>query len=114
MGIRRGLSIRVMGSSQGISPKLIFRKLECEIRVRGGWGKRRQSLLWAKAVGLTLLGCPLSGPEALPPETIPERGELEGQTPSKENLEKDLREDTGVTRTLLSQEPELLQNRGEY
>ena len=43
MGIRRGLPIRVMGSSQGISPKLISRKLECEIRVRGGWGKRRQS-----------------------------------------------------------------------
>ncbi|XP_055409729.1 zinc finger and SCAN domain-containing protein 5B-like [Bubalus kerabau] len=51
--------------------------------------------------------------KALPPEPIPERGELEGQTPSKENLEKDLREDTGVTRTLLSQEPELLQNRVE-
>ena len=66
MGIRRGLSIRVMGSSQGISPKLIFRKLECEIRVRGGWGKRRQSLPWAKAVGLTVLGCPLSGPESSP------------------------------------------------
>ena len=54
------------------------------------------------------------GQKAPPPETIPERGELEGQTPSKENLEKDLREDTGVTRTLLSQEPELLQNRVEY
>ncbi|XP_025126108.2 zinc finger and SCAN domain-containing protein 5B-like [Bubalus bubalis] len=49
--------------------------------------------------------------KALPPETIPETGELEGQTPSKENLEKDLWEDTGVTRTLSSQEPELLQNR---
>ncbi|XP_055409725.1 zinc finger and SCAN domain-containing protein 5B-like [Bubalus kerabau] len=49
--------------------------------------------------------------KALPPETIPETGELQGQTPSKENLEKDLREDRGVTRTLLSQEPELLQNR---
>ena len=32
--------------------------------------------------------------------------------PSKENLEKDLWEDTGVTRTLSSQERELLQNRG--
>ena len=54
------------------------------------------------------------GQKALLPETIPERGELEGQTPSKENLEKDLREDTGVTRTLLSQEPQLLHDRGEY
>ncbi|XP_027369846.1 zinc finger and SCAN domain-containing protein 5B-like [Bos indicus x Bos taurus] len=50
------------------------------------------------------------GQKALPLETIPETGELECQTPSKENLEKDLLEDTGVTRTLLSQEPELLQN----
>ena len=57
---------------------------------------------------------PCQDQKALPPEPIPERGELEGQTPSKENLEKDLREDTGVTRTLLSQEPELLQNRVEY
>ena len=57
---------------------------------------------------------PCQDQKALPPETIPETGELQGQTPSKENLEKDLREDTGVTRTLLSQEPELLQNRGEY
>nr|XP_025124146.1 zinc finger and SCAN domain-containing protein 5B-like [Bubalus bubalis] len=48
--------------------------------------------------------------KALPPETIPERGELEGQTPSKEYLVKDLLEDTGVTRTLSSQEPELLQD----
>uniref|UniRef100_A0A8C6CUW4 C2H2-type domain-containing protein n=1 Tax=Moschus moschiferus TaxID=68415 RepID=A0A8C6CUW4_MOSMO len=47
--------------------------------------------------------------KALLPETIPETGELEGQTPSK-NLEKDLLEDTGVTRTLPSQEPELLQD----
>ena len=54
------------------------------------------------------------GQKALPPETIPERGELEGQTPSKEYLVKDLREDTGVRRTLSSQEPELLQNRVEY
>ena len=52
--------------------------------------------------------------KALPPETIPETDELEGQTPSKENLEKDLLKDTGVTRTLPSQEPELLQDRGEY
>ncbi|XP_055409807.1 zinc finger and SCAN domain-containing protein 5B-like [Bubalus kerabau] len=50
------------------------------------------------------------GQKALPPETIPERGELEGQTPSKEYLVKDLLEDTGVTRTLSSQEPELLQD----
>uniref|UniRef100_A0A4W2GU38 Zinc finger and SCAN domain-containing protein 5B-like n=2 Tax=Bos indicus x Bos taurus TaxID=30522 RepID=A0A4W2GU38_BOBOX len=49
--------------------------------------------------------------KALPPETIPETGELEGQTPSKEYLVKDLLEDTGVTRTLSSQEPELLQDR---
>ncbi|XP_043756329.1 zinc finger and SCAN domain-containing protein 5B-like isoform X2 [Cervus elaphus] len=48
--------------------------------------------------------------KALPPETIPETGELEGQTPSKENLEKDLLEDTGMIRTLPSQEPELLQD----
>lgn len=34
--------------------------------------------------------------------------------PSQENLEKDLLEDTGVTRTLLSQEPELVQDGGEY
>ena len=54
------------------------------------------------------------GQKAPPPETIPERGELEGQTPSKEYLMKDLLEDTGVTRTLSSQEPELLQDRGEY
>ncbi|KAI4535019.1 hypothetical protein MG293_015879 [Ovis ammon polii] len=50
------------------------------------------------------------GQKALPPETIPETGELEGQMPSQENLEKDLLEDTGVTRTLPSQEPELLQD----
>ncbi|XP_061245442.1 zinc finger and SCAN domain-containing protein 5B-like [Bos javanicus] len=49
--------------------------------------------------------------KALPPETIPETGELQGQTPSKENLQKDVLEDTGVTRTLSSQEPELLQDR---
>ena len=54
------------------------------------------------------------GQKALPPEPIPERGELEGQTPSKEYLVKDLLEDTGVTRTLSSQDPELLQDRGEY
>ncbi|XP_040107739.1 zinc finger and SCAN domain-containing protein 5B-like [Oryx dammah] len=45
--------------------------------------------------------------EALPPETVPETGELEGQTP-RENLEKDLLEDSGETKTLQSQEPELL------
>lgn len=28
MGVRRGLPVRVMGSSQGISPKVILRKLE--------------------------------------------------------------------------------------
>ncbi|XP_061241847.1 zinc finger and SCAN domain-containing protein 5B-like [Bos javanicus] len=44
---------------------------------------------------------------ALPPETVPETGELEGQTP-RENLEKDLLEDRGETKTLQSQEPELL------
>ncbi|XP_010829627.1 PREDICTED: zinc finger and SCAN domain-containing protein 5B-like [Bison bison bison] len=44
---------------------------------------------------------------ALPPETIPETGELEGQMP-RENLEKDLLEDRGETKTLQSQEPELL------
>ncbi|KAB0350969.1 hypothetical protein FD754_015826 [Muntiacus muntjak] len=48
--------------------------------------------------------------KALPPEAIPETGELEGQTPSKKNLEKDLLEDTGMIRTLPSQEPELLQD----
>ena len=57
---------------------------------------------------------PCQGQKALPPETIPETGELEGQTPSKENLEKDLVKDTGVTRTLSAQEPELLQDHGEY
>ncbi|XP_010831168.1 PREDICTED: zinc finger and SCAN domain-containing protein 5B-like [Bison bison bison] len=50
------------------------------------------------------------GQKALPLETIPDTGELEGQTPSKENLEKDLVKDTGVTRTLSAQEPELLQD----
>ncbi|KAI4535020.1 hypothetical protein MG293_015880 [Ovis ammon polii] len=50
------------------------------------------------------------GQKAFPPETIPETGELEGQMPSQENLEKDLLEDTGVTRTLPSQEPELVQD----
>ncbi|KAG5201224.1 hypothetical protein JEQ12_005758 [Ovis aries] len=50
------------------------------------------------------------GQKALPPETIPETGELEGQMPSQENLEKDLLEDTGVTRSLPSQEPELVQD----
>ncbi|XP_045019312.1 zinc finger and SCAN domain-containing protein 5B-like [Bubalus bubalis] len=44
---------------------------------------------------------------ALPPETVPETGELEGQTP-RENMEKDLLEDRGETKTLQSQEPELL------
>ncbi|KAI4535022.1 hypothetical protein MG293_015882 [Ovis ammon polii] len=44
---------------------------------------------------------------ALPPETVPESGEPEGQTP-RENLEKDLLEDRGETKTLQSQEPELL------
>ncbi|XP_055409733.1 zinc finger and SCAN domain-containing protein 5B-like isoform X1 [Bubalus kerabau] len=44
---------------------------------------------------------------ALSPETVPETGELEGQTP-RENLEKDLLEDRGETKTLQSQEPELL------
>ncbi|XP_005693050.2 PREDICTED: zinc finger and SCAN domain-containing protein 5B-like [Capra hircus] len=43
----------------------------------------------------------------LPPETVPESGEPEGQTP-RENLEKDLLEDRGETKTLQSQEPELL------
>ena len=57
---------------------------------------------------------PCQGQKALPPETIPETGELEGQTPSKENLEKDLLKDTGVTRTLSAQEPKLLQDHGEY
>uniref|UniRef100_A0A8C0AIJ8 C2H2-type domain-containing protein n=1 Tax=Bos mutus grunniens TaxID=30521 RepID=A0A8C0AIJ8_BOSMU len=51
------------------------------------------------------------GQKAVPLETIPETGQLEGQTLSKENLVKDLLEDTGVTRTLSSQEPELLQDR---
>ncbi|KAB0381772.1 hypothetical protein FD755_003689 [Muntiacus reevesi] len=45
--------------------------------------------------------------KAFPPETIPETGGPEGQTP-KENLEKDLMEDRGETKTLQSQEPELL------
>ena len=57
---------------------------------------------------------PCQGQKALLPEIIPETGKLEGQTPSKENLVKDLLEDTGVKRTLPSQEPELLQDRGEY
>ncbi|XP_060996377.1 zinc finger and SCAN domain-containing protein 5B-like [Dama dama] len=45
--------------------------------------------------------------KAFLPETIPEIGGPEGQTP-KENLEKDLMEDRGETKTLQSQEPELL------
>ena len=57
---------------------------------------------------------PCQGQKALLLETILETVELKGQTPSKENLEKDLVKDTGVTRTLSSQEPELLQDRGEY
>ncbi|XP_070628487.1 zinc finger and SCAN domain-containing protein 5B-like [Bos indicus] len=50
------------------------------------------------------------GQKALLLETILETVELKGQTPSKENLEKDLVKDTGVTRTLSAQEPELLQD----
>ncbi|XP_027372146.1 zinc finger and SCAN domain-containing protein 5B-like [Bos indicus x Bos taurus] len=50
------------------------------------------------------------GQKALLLETILETVELEGQTPSKENLEKDLVKDTGVTRTLSAQEPKLLQD----
>ena len=57
---------------------------------------------------------PCQGQKALLLETILETVELKGQMPSKENLEKDLVKDTGVTRTLSSQEPELLQNHGEY
>ena len=56
---------------------------------------------------------PCQGQRALPPETVPETGELEGQTP-RENLEKDLLEDRGETKTLQSQEPELLKGPGEY
>ncbi|MXQ97720.1 hypothetical protein E5288_WYG007405 [Bos mutus] len=44
---------------------------------------------------------------ALPPETVPETGELEGLTP-RENLEKDLLEDRGETKTLQSEAPQLL------
>ncbi|XP_055409712.1 zinc finger and SCAN domain-containing protein 5B-like isoform X5 [Bubalus kerabau] len=44
---------------------------------------------------------------ALPPETVPETGELEGQTP-RENMEKNLLEDRGETKSLQFQEPELL------
>lgn len=57
---------------------------------------------------------PCQGQKALPPETIPETGELEGQMPSQENLEKDLLEDRGETKTLQSQEPELLKGPGKY
>ena len=56
---------------------------------------------------------PCQDERALPPETVPETGELEGQTP-RENLEKDLLEDRGETKTLQSQEPELLMGPGEY
>ena len=56
---------------------------------------------------------PCQDERALPPETVPETGELEGQTP-RENLEKDLLEDRGETKTLQSQEPELLKGPGEY
>ena len=56
---------------------------------------------------------PCQDQRALPPETVPETGELEGQTP-RENLEKDLLEDRGETKTLQSQEPELLKGPGEY
>ncbi|XP_061241845.1 zinc finger and SCAN domain-containing protein 5B-like [Bos javanicus] len=44
---------------------------------------------------------------ALQPVTVPETGELERQTP-RGKLEKDLLEDRGETKTLQSQEPELL------
>uniref|UniRef100_A0A4W2CJF8 Zinc finger and SCAN domain containing 5B n=1 Tax=Bos indicus x Bos taurus TaxID=30522 RepID=A0A4W2CJF8_BOBOX len=50
---------------------------------------------------------------ALPPETVPETGELEGLTP-RENLEKDLLEDRGETKTLQSEAPQLLKGPGEY
>ena len=56
---------------------------------------------------------PCQDERALSPETVPETGELEGQTP-RENLEKDLLEDRGETKTLQSQEPELLKGPGEY
>ena len=56
---------------------------------------------------------PCQDQRALSPETVPETGELEGQTP-RENLEKDLLEDRGETKTLQSQEPELLKGPGEY
>jgi len=45
--------------------------------------------------------------------TVPETGELERQTP-RGKLEKDLLEDRGETKTLQSQEPELLKCPGEY
>ena len=45
--------------------------------------------------------------------TVPETGELERQTP-RGKLEKDLLEDRGETKTLQSQEPELLMGPGEY
>ncbi|TKC40690.1 hypothetical protein EI555_007956, partial [Monodon monoceros] len=48
--------------------------------------------------------------KGLLPEIIPETGELEGLTP-KENLEKDLMEDTEETRTRQSQELELPKRR---
>uniref|UniRef100_A0A4W2CMN6 Zinc finger and SCAN domain containing 5B n=1 Tax=Bos indicus x Bos taurus TaxID=30522 RepID=A0A4W2CMN6_BOBOX len=50
---------------------------------------------------------------ALPPETVPETGELEGQTP-RENLEEDLLEVRGETKTLQSEAPQLLKGPGEY
>ena len=59
------------------------------------------------------LVAPCQDQKAFPPETIPEIGEPEGQTP-KENLEKDLMEDRGEAKTLQSQEPELLKGPGEY
>ena len=56
---------------------------------------------------------PCQDERALPPETVPEAGELEGQTP-REKLEKDVLEDTGEPKTLPSQAPELLKGPGEY
>jgi hypothetical protein len=53
---------------------------------------------------------PCQEQRALPPGTVPDIGELEGQTP-REKLEK---EDTGERKTLPSQAPELLKGPGEY
>jgi len=56
---------------------------------------------------------PCQDERALPPETVPEAGELEGQTP-RENLEEDLLEVRGETKTLQSEAPQLLKGPGEY